>query len=126
MTAPDVPKTADELASRLASLASNFDVDLLSEEFAKHMDDNDEFKHMRSEFNIAHAPKDPKQDSIYMCGNSLGLQPRKAADFIQEEMSKWALEAVEGHFHGDRPWVTVDEPCVALSTEIVGAAKESE
>lgn len=33
---------------------------------------------------------DGKQDCIYMVGNSLGLQPRMARTYLEEEMDKWA------------------------------------
>lgn len=42
----------------------------------------------------------------YFTGNSLGLQPRKAKTYLTEELDNWADYAVEGHFHGPRPWLS--------------------
>jgi kynureninase len=49
------------------------------------------------------------EESVYLCGNSLGLQPRRAQVYLQEEMTKWAQCGVEGHFRGARPWANIDE-----------------
>lgn len=42
---------------------------------------------------------------VYLCGNSLGLQPDRAARYVQQELDRWGDLAVDGHFHGDRPWL---------------------
>ncbi len=42
---------------------------------------------------------------IYFTGNSLGLQPKSAKSFINQELSDWATLGVEGHFHAKRPWL---------------------
>ena len=60
-------------------------------------------------------------DSIYLCGNSLGLLPRTAASYVQDELTKWSLLGVEGHFAGARPWVSIDEEPTKLSIPVVGA-----
>lgn len=31
-----------------------------------------------------------RDDCIYLVGNSLGLQPRRARGYLQEELDKWA------------------------------------
>jgi hypothetical protein len=43
-------------------------------------------------------------ECVYLCGNSLGLQPKRALEFVMEEMTKWQKTGVEGHFLGARPW----------------------
>ncbi|MCS6978626.1 MAG: kynureninase [Flavobacteriales bacterium] len=40
----------------------------------------------------------------YFTGNSLGLQPRRAATYLEEELEAWRTLAVDGHFEGKRPW----------------------
>ena len=32
----------------------------------------------------------PNEDSIYLCGNSLGLQAKKSREYIDRELDKWA------------------------------------
>jgi kynureninase len=45
----------------------------------------------------------------YFCGHSLGLQPRRAREYVLEELSAWEQQGVEGHFHSARPWLTYHE-----------------
>jgi kynureninase len=40
-------------------------------------------------------------DKIYLCGNSLGPQPKAAADQLEKEMASWRRRAVEGWWNGD-------------------------
>ena len=49
-------------------------------------------------------------DSIYFCGNSLGLQPRQAADFIRQELEDWQQLAIGGYLHARNPWLTYAQP----------------
>ena len=37
-------------------------------------------------------------ECVYLCGNSLGLQPKGTRACIAEELDKWAEFGVEGHF----------------------------
>jgi kynureninase len=34
--------------------------------------------------------KDPEEDSIYLCGNSLGLMPKCIAKLTEDQFQKWA------------------------------------
>lgn len=53
-------------------------------------------------------------DCVYLTGNSLGLQAKKSQQYLNEEMEKWKKTGVQGHFVGDRPWVTIDEVLLNL------------
>ena len=55
--------------------------------------------------NEFHCPVKKGKPVIYFCGNSLGLQPKLAADYLDKEMKKWREFAVEGHFEGEDPWM---------------------
>src|SRR5690606_28627244 len=55
------------------------------------------------------------------CGNSLGLQPRRARHFIDEVLGKWADQAVEGHFAPPAQWMTYHELVREPLAEVVGA-----
>lgn len=70
--------------------------------FARSLDKKDPLKNFRKKFYI---PKVKGKDCIYLCGNSLGLEPRAAKTYIQEELQDWATFGVEGHLHGRRPWL---------------------
>lgn len=37
---------------------------------------------------------DPSSDGVYLCGNSLGLQPKGARDKVLEAMDSWANRSV--------------------------------
>jgi kynureninase len=37
---------------------------------------------------------------VYLCGNSLGLQPVNAVKYVNEEMKRWSRGGVRGHFEG--------------------------
>ncbi len=61
---------------------------------------------------------------IYLCGNSLGLQPAEAEEFVRLEMEKWAKMGVEGHVKGKYPWMPYHEFLTEKMAEITGAKKE--
>jgi len=70
--------------------------------YAQSQDNADELKHFRQEFYI---PKHTDgSDVLYFTGNSLGLQPKRAMQYLQEEMLKWQTHGVEGHFTQPRAW----------------------
>lgn len=51
-----------------------------------------------------HFPRRDGEELVYLCGNSLGLMPKAAADAVGEELKDWRTLAVEAHFEGRRPW----------------------
>jgi len=60
-------------------------------------------------------------EAVYLCGHSLGLQPKRTRQLVNEELDKWAKVGVEGHFTGERPWAPIDEFCKDKSAQLVGA-----
>lgn len=105
---------------------------------ALKLDDTDPLAHFRSRFHIPSkadlkrptiAKPDserPSDESVYLCGNSLGLQPKSTADLIQVFLTQWRTKAVTGHFndHSDSPLVPflhVDDEAAKLMAPIVGA-----
>src|SRR6266498_3121664 len=44
------------------------------------------------------SPEEPSGPSIYLCGNSLGLQPKRTRERVNETLSAWANKAVTGHW----------------------------
>ncbi|MCA0133022.1 kynureninase [Winogradskyella alexanderae] len=87
--------------------------------FALELDKTDELSHFRSQF---HIPKHKNgEDCIYLCGNSLGLQPKITQSYINQELKDWAELGVEGHVHGENPWLSYHELLTDTMAEIVGA-----
>ena len=58
---------------------------------------------------------------IYLCGNSLGLQPKRTEKALALQLGKWATQGVEGHFEYPTPWLTIDETVKLSMAKIVGA-----
>ncbi|MBA4039248.1 MAG: kynureninase [Planctomyces sp.] len=58
----------------------------------------------------------------YLCGNSLGLQPKAAYGAVRQELQDWAVLGVEGHFQARRPWLTYHESFTEGLRRLVGAA----
>jgi kynureninase len=72
--------------------------------------------------NKFHIPKNDAGESlIYLCGNSLGLQPKITSDYIKEELTDWANLGVEGHVEGKHPWLPYHEFLTENMAKIVGA-----
>lgn len=91
-------------------------------QFAQQQDNQDELSSYRDKF--FHPVIDGK-NVLYFTGNSLGLQPKAAKDYIQQELDDWAKWGVEGHFHAKNPWVSYHEILTPATAHIVGA-NESE
>ncbi len=98
-----------------------------TKEFAALMDEKDELRAFRRKFLFPKKKvvmEDVKQvcegsseeierkaaeDSVDLCGNSLGLQPASTRDRVMLELDDWHRFGVEGHFKSTFPWLTADE-----------------
>ncbi|KAF4945697.1 hypothetical protein FSARC_14386 [Fusarium sarcochroum] len=104
---------------------------------AVELDANDDLRHIRDEFNIpskadvarntlpANDSTDANDKAIYLVGNSLGLQPKRTAERIQQYLSTWRTQGVQGHFKPleDSPlptWLDVDARAAEMIASIVG------
>jgi kynureninase len=86
---------------------------------AGDLDKRDDLAHMREKY---HLPKtESGKEQIYFCGNSLGLQPKKAKDYILQELEDWKTLGVEGHFHAKNPWMPYHEFLTPKMADVVGA-----
>ena len=91
----------------------------LGEDFAAEMDASDPLAHFRERF---YFPKTKRgDDCIYLCGHSLGLQPKDARSFLDQELSDWAQLGVEGHFHAKHPWMPYHQLLTQKTAALVGA-----
>lgn len=63
---------------------------------------------------------DVTKDCIYLCSNSLGLQPRDAMSEVEREMQKWAKKGPRGYITGDVPWYTMEDFTAEEMAKLVG------
>ena len=89
-----------------------------SAEYALKLDSEDILAQYKSEFLF---PQHNGNNVIYFCGNSLGLQPKRTRNFVDEVMNDWSEMAVEGHFYAEKPWWDYHERLAAPLSKIVGA-----
>ena len=114
------------------------DAQFLSQEYAESLDAQDPLRQFRKEFIIPtkadlkrktlHRSIDEaeSEECIYLCGNSLGLQPRRTRDRVNSFLSQWSTKAVIGHFveHEDSrlaPFLHIDDHAARLMAPVVGA-----
>jgi kynureninase len=87
--------------------------------FARYADKNDPLVGFRDKFYL------PVQKSgepyIYMCGNSLGLQPKSTKSYLEQELIDWKNLGVEGHLHAKHPWMPYHEFLTEKMARLVGA-----
>ncbi|KAK4137238.1 kynureninase [Trichocladium antarcticum] len=116
-------------------------------ERARALDQDDPLAFTRSEFNIptraqlastrlpdsacldtVSSDDDAAKKCVYLCGNSLGLQPKRTRTRINQYLATWATQGVQGHFKplDESPlptWLDVDSRAAQLMAPIVGAAE---
>ncbi|KAK4493701.1 hypothetical protein PRZ48_014886 [Zasmidium cellare] len=115
--------------------------DLFSEGYAKAQDEQDPLRKFREYFVIpskadlsrtkigGRADENNKEESTYLCGNSLGLQPTLTKKYFEEYLSTWAQKGVFGHFKDVSdthlaPWLNADADVQGDMAKIVGAKTE--
>lgn len=86
--------------------------------FAQQLDSQDELAGFRNQF---HLLKHEGHNLIYLCGNSLGLQPIGVEAAIAQELKDWAELGVEGHFAGKNPWMYYHHFLTEKAAKVVGA-----
>jgi len=85
-------------------------------EFSEELDQKDPLKFYREKF---YYPKmEDGKDVLYLCGNSLGLQPKSAREFTEREFLVWEKDGVLGQ-HGR--WEKFHEKLTDNSARLVGA-----
>lgn len=96
----------------------------LSELMAKatELDAEDSLKQFREQFHIPQL--EDGSEEIYFVGNSLGLQPKLTASYLEMELESWKTRGVRGHFEGDFPWLPYHEFLTETMAELVGAGPE--
>jgi kynureninase len=90
-----------------------------SAEFAASLDGNDPLAKYRDQFYFPRA--EDGTEAVYLCGHSLGLQPKRAREYIEEELKDWQDLGVEGHFRGRHPWMPYHRLLTDQTARLVGA-----
>jgi kynureninase len=91
----------------------------LERSFAEQQDRADGLASFRDAFRIPTRADGTEQ--VYLCGHSLGLQPKAVGSMLQEELDSWAQRAVDGHFESPRPWLNYHERFAPSLARLVGA-----
>lgn len=86
--------------------------------FAQQLDKADSLASFKNEFHLLQ--KDGKP-IVYLCGNSLGLQPKSVKAAFEQELEDWAELGVEGHFAGKNPWMYYHHFLTEKAARVVGA-----
>lgn len=86
--------------------------------FARGLDQADPLRDLRQDFLF---PQQNEKPFIYLCGNSLGLQPKSARQALDEQLNNWQNFAVEGWFEGETPWMFYHKELKKLMAPLVGA-----
>jgi kynureninase len=81
-------------------------------------DKNDSLSQFRSKFLI---PEKNGKQQIYFLGNSLGLQPKSTALYINKVLEQWSQYGVEGFFMGDDPWINYHDKLTKPLSLLTGA-----
>ena len=84
--------------------------------FVEKLDQSDPLRSYRGKF---HYPKNKNGNEVlYLCSNSLGLQPKTAKAFVDKELNVWEKDGVLGQ-HGR--WEKFHERLIHPSARLVGA-----
>lgn len=88
-------------------------------DFAKDCDEKDKLKFYRDKFYFPKTKNGSKK--VYLCGNSLGLQPSDTETYVNQVLSDWKEFGVEGHTDAESPWLPYHEFLAEPMAKIVGA-----
>jgi len=90
-------------------------------EYARNQDQIDILYPFRERFLF---PQHEERNTVYFCGNSLGLQPKSVSYLMSQELDDWARHGVEGHFRARNPWFSYHHDFSKALAEVVGAAPD--
>jgi kynureninase len=86
---------------------------------AAAMDAADPLRGFRDRFFIPR--QENGQEAIYFTGNSLGLMPKTAGEYVDAELQDWEKLAVAGHMSARHPWLPYHEFLTEQMAVIIGA-----
>lgn len=90
-----------------------------------------EYAHTQDQMDILHPfrerflfPQHNDKNTVYFCGNSLGLQSSAVQYLMDAELKDWAKYGVEGHFEARSPWFSYHQQFSDNLAKIVGAQRD--
>ena len=88
-------------------------------DYARSADATDPLAHFRQRF---YMPRDVDgNEVIYFTGNSLGLMPKTARGYVEQELKDWETLGVEAHVKAKTPWLPYHEFLTEQMAAIIGA-----
>jgi len=90
-----------------------------SRDEARELDRRDTLSGFREQFWIP--KKADGSEQLYFCGNSLGLQAKAVKEAVLDELTAWQELGVEGHFKGQRPWLSYNDLLREPMSALIGA-----
>ncbi len=90
-----------------------------SPEHAASLDAQDPLAKYRDQFYFPRTENG--SETVYLCGHSLGLQPKHTRDYIKQELEDWKDLGVESHFRGRHPWMPYHRLLTNQTARLVGA-----
>jgi len=90
-----------------------------TEKFAAEMDAADPLASFRDKFYMPRRPDG--EEYIYFTGNSLGLQPKTARGYVEQELKDWETLGVKAHLEAKTPWLPYHEFLTAQMADVIGA-----
>jgi kynureninase len=100
-------------------------------QYARAQDQADELKSFRDQFYFPTTSVAPESGSaanptpqVYLCGNSLGLQPKGTEAFVERLLEAWKQLAIGGYFKGEAPWMTYAQRFKEPLAQLVGARSQ--
>ena len=89
---------------------------------AKAQDASDPLAGFAAQF---HHPEDGAgRRLVYLSGHSLGLQPKSATRYVEQELDDWRRLGVQGHHGAARPWIRYHEQAAAPLAALAGAQED--
>ena len=83
------------------------------------LDAQDELRSFRDRFYFPQARSGV--EPVYFTGNSLGLMPKHAREYVDQELEDWKHHAVHGHADARKPWLPYHEFLTDSMARVVGA-----
>jgi kynureninase len=90
-------------------------------DFALAMDQRDPLAPFRERFCLPTIKAKNGEPCVYLCGHSLGLQPKTAGAYLDQGLRDWAELGVEGHFHAQNPWMPYHRLLTSQTANLVGS-----
>ncbi|MEO6051761.1 MAG: kynureninase [Pyrinomonadaceae bacterium] len=90
-----------------------------NEPVAQTLDERDPMKHFRERFHFPAVVGGG--EPVYFTGNSLGLMPKTARGYVEQELADWEKLAVDAHVNATNPWLPYHEFLTDQTAHIIGA-----